>query len=760
MTIHEAFQIALQHHQAGRLAEAEALYRQILAVDPRHTDSLHLLGVAAHQVGRNDVAVGLIRQAAGLNPNNAEIHFNLGMALQTQGQFDEAIAAYRRACQIEPAAAKHHCNLGYVLWNVGLMDEAIAESRLAIQYAPDFVEAHNNLGNALREKGQFDEAIAAYLQALKFRPNLAEIHNNLGNALRDKGRSAEAIAAYRSALELKPDYAEASTNLSNALADQGHIEEAVSILGKLLQLKPDSAEAHHSLGCALVDQGLAGEAIAAYRRALELKPDFALALSNLGNALRGNGQIDEAVASLRRSLQLKPDLAVFHHNLSFALKDRAQLEEATESCRRAVALKPEDAALHSNLILTSLYQQRPDDAALGEEGMHWEHRHAAPLRKFVLHHQNQSDPGRRLKVGYVSPHFHICAVPNFVIPLLEAHDHAGFEIYCYASVQRPDRMTARVRKSADVWRDVFGMRDEALAAQIREDGIDILVDLAMHSGYNRLLVFARQPAPVQVAWVGHPGSTGVRAMDYRLTDAFMDPEGAAWSESVEEVVRLPDSWFCYDPLEPVPEPSELPALKAGGVTFGCLNDFCKVNEAVLERWVGVLAAVAGSRLFLRCPEGESRGRVLGFLQSHGIGGQRVEFAPRSLPRSEYLRLFDRMDIALDPFPYNGGTTTAEALWMGVPVLTLPGKMATSRLGLSILSACGMPEFVAHTEEEYVRLAASLAADLPRLAQLRATLRGRMKASAFMDGPRFAKNVEHAYRAMWRAWCAKKTAPVS
>ncbi len=722
VTIPEALALAIQHHQAGRLAEAEALYRQILAVQPQHPDALHLLGVIAQQVGRNDVAVDLIRQAIGLTPGNPAMHSNLGAALRGSGKLDEAVVAYRRALELQP----------------------------------DYADAHNNLGNALRDHGQLDEAIPAYRRALELKPGYADAHNNLGTVMWDTGHFEEAFGCYHRALQLKPDYAEAHNNLGTALADRGRIEEAIVAYRRAIELKPGCMEVHCNLGNALKDQGMLSEAIAAYRRALQLKPDFAAAHASLGNALRGNDRLDEAVAALRRAVELQPDLAISHNYLGNALKDRGQLEEAVESCRRAVMLKPEDAALHSNLILISLYQQRHDDAAIREECQRWQQRHAAPLEKSALPHPNKTDPGRRLEIGYVSPHFHICAVPHFVVPLLEAHDRAGFEIHCYASVRRPDPMTERLRKSADGWRDVFGMRDEALAEQIRADGIDILVDLAMHSGNNRLLVFARKPAPVQVAWVGHPGTTGLRAMDYRLTDACMDPEGAAWSVSPEDPVRLPDSWFCYDPLDSVPEPCGLPALKAGGITFGCVNNFCKVNEAVLKRWAGVLSAVENSRLLLRCPAGESRERVLGFFQSQGIAVHRVEFAPTLLARSEYLRLFERMDIALDPFPYNGGTTTAEALWMGVPVLTLPGEMAISRLGLSILMACGMPEFVAHTEEEYVRLAADLAADLPRLAELRATLRARMKASAFMDGPRFAKNVEHAYRAMWRAWCAKQT----
>ena len=687
VTVGQAFELALQHHQSGRLAEGEALYRQILAVEPRHPDALHLLGVIAQQVGRHDVAVDLIRQAIGRNPDNPAMHSNLGAALRASGRLDEAIVAYRRALELQPG----------------------------------YSDAHNNLGNALRDMGRLDEAIGCYHRALEWKPDNAEAHNNLGIAMRDKGRLDEAIRSCRRALELKPGYADAHNNLGAAMADQGQFREAILVFQRALELKPDSTDTHCNLGNALKDQGLLPEAIAAYRRALALRPAYAEAHNNLGNAF----------------------------------KEEARLDEMMECYRKAVELKPSDAILRSNLAYGTLFHPGYDARALRAECAAWEALHGEPRRQWIRPHANARDPERRLRVGYVSANFTRHVICHFLLPLLEGHDHAAFEIFCYASVKVPDAITARMKKNADVWRDVLGVAEEALAERIREDQIDILVDLTQHMGDNRLPVFARKPAPVQVAWLGYPGSTGLTTMDYRFTDARMEPEGAAWSESVETPVRLPDSWFCFDPIDEYPEPGVLPAERAGYVTFGCLNAFCKVNDAVLERWAVVLRAVENSRLLLRCPQGAAQARVREFFASRGIAAERVDLFAWTPTRAEFLKLFARMDIALDPFPYNGGTTTCEALWMGVPVLTLPGEGIVSRIGLSILSACGLPEFVAHTEEEYVRLAASLASDLPRLAELRATLRGRMKASAFMDGPRFAKNVEHAYRGMWRAWCAKQ-----
>jgi predicted O-linked N-acetylglucosamine transferase (SPINDLY family) len=339
--------------------------------------------------------------------------------------------------------------------------------------------------------------------------------------------------------------------------------------------------------------------------------------------------------------------------------------------------------------------------------------------------------------------------------LFERHDREQFEILCYSAVTRSDWMTERFRALAGVWRNTVGVPDDRLAQMIREDGVDILVDLAMHTAGNRLPVFARQPAPVQVAWLAYAGSTGLPGIGYRLTDARIDPPGSrscgtAWS--AEEPVRLPDCWCCYHPVGETPEVNELPALSSKGVTFGSLNSFMKVHEGVLARWARVLEAVRGSRLVLLCPGEKARERVRSFFGARGIAAETVDLVDR-LPRAEYLSLYHGIDIGLDPFPYNGITTTCDAFWMGAPVLTLPGEMPASRAGLSLLSAVGLAEFAVSSEEDYVRVAVELAANLPRLAELRTTLRPRMQASPLMDAPSFAGNVEAAYRSMWERWCA-------
>jgi predicted O-linked N-acetylglucosamine transferase (SPINDLY family) len=753
MTVPQAFELALQRHRAGRLAEAESLFRQILAAQPDHAEARQSLGIIAHQVGRHDLAVDLLRQAIAFDPHNPFAHSNLGEAFRALGRIEEAIAAFRRALELKPDFPEAHHNLGLALRAQGLLDEPIASYRRALELRPNYPEAHNNLGIALSARGQLEAALAAFRRALELSPDDPQAWNNMGATLGARGQLEEAAAAHRRALELRPDYAQAHNNLGIALAGQGQFDEAIAAFRRALELQPGSSEALLNLGNALCECGGFDEAIAAYRRALELRPDFPEAHGNLGNALRNQGQLDEAVAECHRALAFKPDSPDALNNLGNALKAQGRLEEAVAAFRRALEVTPDDPGIHSNLVFTLHCQTGQETGSIAEECRRWNRQFSEPLKGLVRSHANDRSPDRRLRVGYVSPDFRDHPVGRFALPLFERHDRDRFDILCYSGVTRPDWMTERLRALAGEWRSTYGVPDARLAEMIRADQVDILVDLAMHTADDRLPVFAREPAPVQVTWLAYPGSAGLPSIGYRLTDASLDPpgsrgHGAAWSP--DEPVRLPDCWCCYQPADESPEINALPAWSAGSVTFGSLNSFAKVNEGVLALWARVLDAVKGSRLLMFCPEGSARERVLAFFDARRIGRERVECVGFR-PRREYLSLYHRIDLALDPFPYNGMTITCDALWMGTPVLSLPGAMPVSRAGLSILSTIGLGEMAASSEDAYVRIAVEWAANLPRLADLRATMRHRMRASPLMDAPRFARNVEAAYRSMWARW---------
>ena len=540
----------------------------------------------------------------------------------------------------------------------------------------------------------------------------------MGLQLRRSGRAADAIAACRKAIELKNDYPEAYNCLGNALHDAGYPDDAMS----------------------------------AYRAAIALRADYPEPYNNLGNVLCEIGRRDEALEAYRQALSLRPDFAKAHANLGNLLKDRGRLTEAIASYTRAVECAPHNAMIASNLVYTLHFHEGYDCEALSHGARKWNQAHGEPLAKLIGPHANNRAPDRKLRVGYVSPDFYAHAESYFVLPLLRSHDHAQFEIHCYSSVRRPDSVTAEIRKGADVWHEALALSDEQLAAQIRSDQIDILIDVTMHMAENRLLAFARKPAPIQVTWLAYPGGTGLRAIDYRLTDAWMDPSSETDRFYAEQSIRLPDCWVVYDPLAEIPP---RPIAQSGPIRFGSLNNPCKMNRPLLHLWGEVVQAVPGARLLLQTFDNAQRDEITLWFAEWGFDPACLEFVGRRA-RREYLRLYDRIDICLDPLPYNGITTTCDAIWMGVPVISLIGKTPAGRAGLGLLSTIGVPELVAETPDQFIRIAAELAGDADRLMNYRQTLRGRMRSSPLMDAPRFARSVEAFYRDAWKKWCASGT----
>ncbi len=755
MNIQQALRLALQHHQSGRLMEAEAFYQKIIVVDPRQADALHLLGVLADQTGRHDAAVELIRQAIALKPGDPDYHSNLGNALREQGQRKEAIRAFRQALALRPLFSEAHNNLANALKEEGHLDEAIAAYRRALVLSPDLPEVHNNLGNALVENGELEKAVGAYRRAIVLRPDYAEAYSHLGNALRVKGELDGAIAACRQALTLRPDFQAAYSHLGNALRDKGQWDEAIIAYQNAVAINPRFADAFTNLGAALSDKGCFEESMAACRRAIELQPDLPMPHCNLGRALVGLGHYDDAVAAYLQAIACKPECATAHNNLACAFKDMGKLDQAIVHYRRATTFAPGNAEYGSNLVYTLHFQPDYDAPAIRRELRRFSQRYADPVRQFILPHDVCRTPGRRLRIGYVSADFCQHVVGFNMLPLLAGHDANEFEVFCYAQVTRPDAMTERFRSRAQHWRSTVGVSDEQLAARIRDDRIDILVDLGMHLAGNRLLVFARKPAPVQVTFGAYPGSTGLETIDYRLSDPFLDPPGLDESCYSEETIRLPHSFWCYDPFDAREiHVNTLPAIAHGFVTFGCLNNFCKVNERVLRLWAEILRVLPSSRLLLLAPDGNHRQSVLDLFGQEGIAAGRIEFFA-GRPRRAYLELFHQIDVSLDTLPYSGHTTSLDSLWMGVPVMTLVGQTVVGRAGRCQLMNLHLPELIAATREEYIRGVVALATDLPRLSEMRRTLRERMECTPLMDARRFARDVEAAYREMWCNWCMRE-----
>ncbi|MGD0138848.1 MAG: tetratricopeptide repeat protein [Tepidisphaeraceae bacterium] len=590
----------------------------------------------------------------------------------------------------------------------GRLDEAAGLYRKVLDLQPNQPDALHLLGLALAQMGRAPEGAKLIERAIILRPNVAVFHANLGYALRLMGRPGDAAAAWRRAVTLDPAAPSAWFNLSQILAEIGNPSAAIDACNHALALNPGYVEAHN----------------------------------HLGSVLREQKRIDESLACFRRALAANPRYAEAHHNLALALADSGRIDLAVESEAIASELAPDVTACASGRIYMLHFHPQFDRAALHREMRQYNQRFAQPLAPEIRPHANHRDPDRRLRIGYVSPDFYFQAECFFLLPLLQSHDRRNFEIHCYCSVLHPDYVTRRFKEHADVWHEVAAQADDRLAERIRGDQIDVLIDLTMHMRNNRLLVFARKPAPVQATWLAYPGGTGVPAIDYRLTDALLDPPDSD-PHYAERSIRLPGCWCCYHPLSNAaiePHPRDF-------VRFASLNNPAKLNDSTLSLWSGVLRTVPGSRLLLLAISEDHRGRIRRLFADAGIGEDRLEFTG-FLPRPRYLKLYNTIDACLDPLPYNGITTTLDALWMGVPVVSLIGQTAPGRAGLSILTTAGMPELVARSPEEFIQIAAS-APHMDRHA-----IRQKLSASPVMDAPRFARSVEGAYRQMWRTWCER------
>ena len=787
MSTQKELAAGVEHHQAGRYAQAARIYRRLLDANRNHVDALHLLGLAEHAQGRHAEARRLLEQAVRLSPRFAEAHGNLGLACHDAGDEAAAIGAYRQALALNPALAETWYNLGNALRGRGETAEALDAYRRALALKP-LVECHHNLAEVLLEEGQGAaavphlraalaakpadaalwhrlgatlrdlgeplEALACFHRATVLEPGLAEAHNDMGTVLKAMERVAESVLCFERAVAAKPDMLEALVNLGGALAETGRAAEAEAALAEALALRPDRPEARITLGKLYVKQGQPALAEIQFREVLQLRPDSVPALNNLAVLLGDTGRSAEAEALLARALALDPDFAEGWNNLGNLLRTQGRVIEGLNALARAVELRPAFSTAHSNFLFSLSFVDQFDQEERAELHRQWAECHAANLAR--LDHANLPEPHRKLRLGYVSPDFRAHACAFFLEPLLREHDRTQVEVFAYAEVGRPDEITERLRAQVDVWRSTVGMRDEEIAQRIRDDAIDIVIDLAGHTANNRLLALARKPAPVQVTWLGYPATTGLPAMDWRLTDAVAEPPGTAEHLYSEQLMRLPHSLWCYQAPGDAGEVSPLPAPgRDGQVTFGSFNSYAKIGPQVIALWARVLLAVEHSRLLMiTVPGGGAQESLWAEFEALGVARERVELRDR-LPRAAYLASFREADIALDPFPCNGGTTTCDALWMGLPVVALRGNTFLSRASLSVMTAAGCPEFTAGDEDEYVARCAELASDLPRLAAIRAGLRQQVASSPLTDAKAFARDMEAAYRAMWQAWCEQQ-----
>jgi protein O-GlcNAc transferase len=787
----QAMEMAMQYHQMGDLQSAQAFYQQVLENDPNHSEALHLLGVIAAQIGNHQTAVELIQKAIkrndtipnfhnslgnvlwsqgqlteaencyqrslALNPYFTEAHNGLGNVLKEQGKWVEAAESYQRALRSNPNYAEAYYNLGNVRQAQGLLPEAIQCYQQALALSPNHIEAHYNLGISLMKQGNPAEAIVQFKEALALAPDEIEIHNHLGIALLGQGKASEAVQRFQRAIILKPEHSTTHYNLATALNKLGKFTEAIASYEKALHFNPDDASTHYNLAIALEQQGQITTAIDHYQQTIRLNPNHLEAHNNLGILFSEQGKFTEALACYQQALSLNPNYAEVHNHLAGVLLNQGELEQSLNHYRQALAIKPDFTTAHTALLLALHYVEGLEARKLFSEHQRFNEQHAKALKPSVARHLNDNSPHRKLKVGYVSPDFRQHPVAHFIEPVLRHHNRAEFEIFCYYTHAKIDAITQRLQQSVDHWINCVPLSDEVLAERIKQDQIDILIDLAGHTSDNRLLVFARKAAPVQVTYLGYPNTTGLTSIDYRITDHHRDPEGLADELSSETLIRMPESYYCYHPYENSPTIKNLPSLQNDFITFGSLNNYVKLNSKMRALWAEILQAVPDSKLRLKpsnqiLNDPKSREAIEKQFMTLGIQPTQLIFEEMS-PSPSHLNSYHQIDIALDSYPFNGGTTTCEALWMGVPVITLVGETHTARMGLSLLSTLGLSELIAYTPKEYVELAIKLANEKAYLQSLRKSLREKMQTSPLMDGPRYTHHLESAYRKMWEKWCA-------
>jgi protein O-GlcNAc transferase len=580
----------------------------------------------------------------------------------------------------------------YLNFQRGRMDAAAAECRALLEEQPGHVNGLQLSAHLCFSAGQFENAADLLRRAASIEPESAIIQSNLGAAYCAAGRFAEAIEPLRAAVQRDRRLPGLLRNLGRALQ---HINRMA-------------------------------EAEIAYRNATALNPEDADLFNELADVYQELNRIDDAIAMLRCAVQIRPNFPEALNNLAAALQEIGQLDESIRLYRQALAAQP-DSRVHGNLIM-ALHLVDDELASAKNEIATWNDIYTKPLKRYSVF-SNDRSPDRRLRIGYVSRDFNISPVGRFIAPILAHHDHESFEIFAYADTAADDRIARRNKASVDHWRPTLSLTNDQLAGQISHDQIDVLVDLGMHTKLSRLPVFARKPAPVQLSYLAYAGTTGLEAIDTEFSDGFLSPGGVANIQS----------FWCYE------APAEAPGVvpRSGPITFGCLNSFCKMTPATRAAWNEILSRVPEARLILHALPGAHR-------ESFAADTNRVEFVDR-LPPAQYFALYNSIDVALDTFPYPGGTTTCDALWMGTPVVSVAGDTPVSRAGLSILSNIGLPELVAKDRKEYVELAVGLANDRARLGEFHRTLRDRMRKSPLMNAARAARDIESVYRRLWRNW---------
>lgn len=688
------------------------------------------------------------QEAPGATVDAEALHL-LGVVRYRQQRIAEAKTLFQQAIALQPKAFLFHSNLGNLLYATSDYAAAAQALRRCLALQPDFAPAYMDLGGALVNLGQPEEAVASYRESLRLKPGMADTHLNLGRALYLLERWTEAEAAFRDGLKLAPNSSDGYLDLGNLLQRRGDRAGAVNAFMRSIAANPKQIRAYYNLGILLDEVKRYDDALAVYQQGLEVDPAHAPFLAGMAAIHLHQSHYEAGLDCARQALALDPKLATAHSYLGSIQRQLGDAQAALASYARSLQFDPDNTDTIQNYLFILLYSHEHSAAEVFSEYTRLGAALEAPYQALWPVHRNNRDAMRRLKIGYVSGDFRLHPVASFLAPVMGQHDHDQFEIHCYDNHLLQDDVTEQLMAQSDHWLAVTHMTDDELAARIMADGIDILIDLSGHTAHNRLLTFARKPAPVQMNWIGYPSTTGLTAIDYRITDDGMDPPGLSERYHTERLIHLPNAW-AFQSYPSAPPVNDLPALTSGEFMLASLNLVTKINPPVVQLWSRILQALPQARLMLaNIGSRLTSERLLAMFASHGIAAERLVLQPR-VGMTEYLALHHQIDLGLDPFPYNGGTITNHALWMGVPVVTLPGERTASRMGVMLLQRVGLQNLIARDEDNYVNIVVELAHDLPRLQAIRQDLRRRMQ-TGINDAAEITRNLEAAYRQAWQDW---------
>jgi len=626
---------------------------------------------------------------------------------------------------------------------------ALYTCQKSVQLNPYDIGSLNNLGFLQFEQGKFDEAEASYKKVLTLNPNLAETYNNLGNTFNEQGKFDEAEASFKKAILLKPEYVDVYYNMGVMLNNQRKFNEAELNYKKALKLKPNHVEAYNNLGNTLNEQGKFDEAEASFKKAISLKPDHVEAYNNLGKTLNDQNKFIEAKKNFDKAIILKNDYTQSYYNLGITLQQLGKIEKAIENYDKAIKLNPHYSNAYHNKNLCLNYSSSYSPSYIYKEHLKFEKKFARFNTEQLFDVNLKKKLNERLRIGYVSGDFREHSVAYFFKPLLENHNNNIVETFCYYNNTIVDKITKKLMSTCDNWRSIYDIEESKVSNLIKNDKINILVDLSGHTANNRLLTFAQKPAPIQVTWLGYPNTTGLSAIDYRLTDIIADPINDTDKFYSEKLLRLPNGFQCFQGNEKVIIKSELLENCRNYITFGSFNNLSKITPQVINVWSKILHLVPKSHLILKCSKIKyNKDYFLNLFKDEGLTTDRIELFEQTHSNKDHLELYNSIDIGLDPFPYNGATTTCEALWMGVPVISLFGDRHVGRVGASILTNVGLKDFIAEDIDSYIKLAIKVSTNINYLKNIKKTLRERMQKAPLCDAQSFANDIENTYKKIW------------